>query len=320
MEQFCNTAFLRLVLLFTVAIQLSVTSTVGLPQRLGDYDGDEQPTVMDITRAVSHLGGVLVLPPPLLPVGDVNQDGAIDENDLQLIVAAVRDGGALPAMADTDNDGIPNVIEPLLGLDPTKRDTDSNGIIDGDEDLDADGLLNGFEVARRSSPLLTDSDGDGWLDEAEFAGFSDPIDPESRPRMHVASRPPVKVIATAPLPVSAGPLAFGTVAASPPVKVVLPSHGLPGEVLTGFVAARPQVSVVLPSATEDLPIALGSYLAAPPVRIVLPSLSVVGESLSGFNLARPPVRVVLTAPSATTDTAPGSHLARPPVTVQIENE
>jgi len=78
---------------------------------------------------------------------------------------------------DTDNDGIPDGIESLLGLNykvsdsdgdglddyfeyclcdlnPLSKDTDGDGIPDGKEDADEDGLLNELEYINKSLKYL----------------------------------------------------------------------------------------------------------------------------------------------------------------------
>ena len=64
-------------------------------------------------------------------------------------------GGALPAASpgggvttnysparDEDDDGLNDVQEAFFGTDPNNPDTDGNGILDGDEDFDHDGIPN----------------------------------------------------------------------------------------------------------------------------------------------------------------------------------
>ena len=68
---------------------------------------------------------------------------------------------------DTDNDGLENKMEPLLGTDPNNPDSDGDGLLDGEEfgtqedatftnpmnaDTDNDGVNDGNEVARGTSP------------------------------------------------------------------------------------------------------------------------------------------------------------------------
>ena len=70
--------------------------------------------------------------------------------------------------ADTDGDVLSDSYEVLyLGTDPLKADTDDNGINDGDEDFDNDGLTNAQECELGTDPNTADTDGDGLNDGAE---------------------------------------------------------------------------------------------------------------------------------------------------------
>ena len=92
---------------------------------------------------------------------------------------------------DVDMDGLPDQLEPLLGLDPTKRDSNNNGIPDGQEDYDHDGLPNALEIAFGRNPASADSNGngipdaqedddlDGLFDQQEFLAGADPRNPDS---------------------------------------------------------------------------------------------------------------------------------------------
>lgn len=88
---------------------------------------------------------------------------------------------------DDDSDGMPNLDEVVLGLDPHNKDSDGDGVSDGldvfpsvstewgdidgdgigdntDDDIDGDGLSNSDEILYGTSPTNPDSDGDGSLD------------------------------------------------------------------------------------------------------------------------------------------------------------
>lgn len=82
---------------------------------------------------------------------------------------------------DTDGDGLDDYYElMILGTDPTLVDTDENGIADGDEDFDEDGLINYEEYNRNTNPWNPDSDADSLLDGDEVNIYhTDPLDKDS---------------------------------------------------------------------------------------------------------------------------------------------
>ena len=70
--------------------------------------------------------------------------------------------------SDTDGDGLSDFIELYsLILEPLSTDTDGNGVLDGDEDLDGDGLTNIEESAIGTNIIYVDTDGDGLSDYDE---------------------------------------------------------------------------------------------------------------------------------------------------------
>lgn len=69
---------------------------------------------------------------------------------------------------DTDGDGLSDYIEIfIIGSEPTIIDTDQNGINDGDEDADQDGLSNLSEVEIGTDLIKIDTDSDGLSDYEE---------------------------------------------------------------------------------------------------------------------------------------------------------
>ncbi|ADU23853.1 amidase domain-containing protein [Ruminococcus albus] len=86
--------------------------------------------------------------------------------------------GTKPYEADTDGDLLPDGYEVLsLGTDPLKIDTDNNGVSDYDEDYDEDGLSNGREYEIGTRPYADDTDGDNLKDGEEGDKYyTDPLE------------------------------------------------------------------------------------------------------------------------------------------------
>ena len=110
-------------------------------------------------------------------VEDKDEDGlgdtGVTDKDPEDGEADITDG---PLTNDTDNDGIPDAVDPDIdgdgvnnsdekaaGTDPYKKDTDGNGVEDGDEDTDGDGKPNKDE-SNPDEDKTTDKDGDGIPD------------------------------------------------------------------------------------------------------------------------------------------------------------
>ena len=71
-------------------------------------------------------------------------------------VASWPYSGSDPHGADFDGDGLSNIFELMFGLDPLDKDTDGDGILDGEEELDEDGALNTSEYLAGSNPKVKD--------------------------------------------------------------------------------------------------------------------------------------------------------------------
>lgn len=129
--------------------------------------------------------------PPLPPFAaaqitidlDSDDDGLLDGEEFLI--------GTDPDDPDTDDDGLTDAEEVLtFGTDPLDPDTDGDGLTDGDEvlnvgtdpldaDTDDDFLTDGCEVlgANATDPLDDDSDDDGLLDGEEDTNQNCALDP-----------------------------------------------------------------------------------------------------------------------------------------------
>ena len=88
---------------------------------------------------------------------------------------------------DDDNDGLTGEREVVIGSDPFNEDSDSDGLLDGDEvnthgtdplllDTDNDGLMDSVELEQHDTdPNLADTDLDGLSDGVEVTGGTDPL-------------------------------------------------------------------------------------------------------------------------------------------------
>ncbi len=287
-----------------------------IPQKMGDLDGDGQPTVLDMTLLVGYLPDTNSLAPEVAVFADVNRDGVINSNDIPALADAILGRASLLPALDTDGDGIPDVLEPLMGLDPTKPDSDANGTPDGQEDSDQDSLSNAHELLLGTDPSNHDTDGDGWWDEAEMTVGSDALDPTSRPFIMAVSSPQVSLV----LPANEGPggLANNTVVAMPPVALVLPADQGPEGLALNTTVAQPPVALVLPWNTGTGGLTNNTVVAQPPVAILLPwDIGADGLSLN-TSVALPPVALMLPADQGPGGLTNNTVIAQPPVRIELD--
>ena len=97
---------------------------------------------------------------------DADGDGLTDVREAEL--------GLDPNSPDSDRDGIPDGVEIEAGYDPLQRDSDSDGLNDADEDENRNGVLDPGET----DPTRGDTDGGGIPDLDEVRDASqNPTDP-----------------------------------------------------------------------------------------------------------------------------------------------
>jgi hypothetical protein len=105
---------------------------------------------------ISHIGF-----DPLIP------DNYVDEDGDGLRTAEEITAGTNPRLVDTDTDGLEDGLEVLLSLSPLTADSNQNGVLDGGEDFDGDGLSNLSEFNKRTNLTKVDTDGDGVTDASD---------------------------------------------------------------------------------------------------------------------------------------------------------
>jgi hypothetical protein len=287
-----------------------------IPRLMGDLDGDGQATVLDLTLLIGYLRDTNSLPPQVAVFGDVNLDSTVTSNDIPSLVDAIMGRAPLPLALDADRDGIPDVLEPLMALDPNKPDSDSDGTPDGQEDTDMDGLSNAYELLVGTNPYSQDTDGDGWWDEAEMTTGSDPLDPKSRPFVMAVSSPQVSLVL--PANQGAGGLNNNTVVATPSVSLVLPADQGPEGLALNTTVAQPPVSLVLPWDTGADGLTNNTVVALPPVALVLPADQGAQGLALNTTVAQPPVALVLPADQGAGGLTNNTMIAQPPVQIRLD--
>jgi hypothetical protein len=73
-------------------------AAIAPPQSLGDLDGDGQLTVLDLVRLINHVNRTVPLVPPLDLYADLNQDGFVNDTDVQLLANVILGVNATPAV------------------------------------------------------------------------------------------------------------------------------------------------------------------------------------------------------------------------------
>ncbi len=109
-------------------------------------------------------------------LADTDGDGAPDGVEVVFDGTDPLDPASVVVDTDPDGDGLATVDELVAGTDPTRADSDGDGIIDSAEaygDLDADGLFGYEETIFGSDPDNPDTNGDGILDIDEALADSD---------------------------------------------------------------------------------------------------------------------------------------------------
>ncbi len=110
---------------------------------------------------------------------DANCNGAMEEGE-----GDPNDPADDADFVDTDDDGLLDIDEAVLGTDPSDADTDDDGLLDGQEgtgDADGDGIPDVLEP---------DADGDGLLDGQEAGLTGSDIGLDTHPGVFVSDADP----------------------------------------------------------------------------------------------------------------------------------
>lgn len=193
--------------------------------------------------------------------------------------------GILDGQEDPDGDRLPTAWELVFGYDPRLHDTDGNGVNDEDEDPDADGVSNRVEAARALNPRSPDSDADGWDDNGELVEGTDPLNADSTPRLQVVTVSASFLNAVAQPAVPGTTLTVGSFAASYLNAIpTTPPQGLPSSVsstIASYLNAVAQAPA--PGTVVSVPSLNVSYLNSLP-KAPAPGTEIKMPSLSASYL------------------------------------
>ena len=233
-----------------------------------------------------------------------------------------------PECIDTDGDCLSDSLEVSIGLTPTDPDTNGNGISDGAEDSDEDGLSNCAEAALGTDATVADTDDDGLTDLEEIGLLTDPVSADTDGD-HVSDGEEFFH--------GTDPFSTDTDRDGWSDEAEINGNGDPLNRDIGIqsiMTANPTVTVVLPqlgSGEGDFNelVAKGSFVVAPPVTVVAPNIGVLADGVgnlitNGSFVATPPVTVVapnvgVLADSVGNVITNGSFVALPPITVVAPN-
>ena len=154
----------------------------------GDFDLNNVVNMLDAVYFIGWINFPYTGLYPMVYNGnkDFNHDKRIDMLDAVYFIGWVNfsytglytiDWEEVDFTTDTDGDGLPDMYEINIKLNPNKQDTDDDGILDSDEDPDGDNLTNIQEYRRETDPLNKDTDGDGLTDGSEE--YTDPLNPDT---------------------------------------------------------------------------------------------------------------------------------------------
>jgi hypothetical protein len=131
------------------------------------------PSILGTLVALAlSVAPLLAAPPVANAATDTDHDGLPDTweryHSLTSPTRADTNRNGIPdGREDPDHDGLTNRQEYVAGLNPRRADTDRDGIPDGREDTDHDGLRTSFEFLAGTSPRRADSNGNGRPDGRE---------------------------------------------------------------------------------------------------------------------------------------------------------
>ena len=136
---------------------------------VGWYIDSKYSASFDFTKPINSSCTIFARWVDIVDTTDTDGDGLTDPYE--------EFYGTNASLIDTDGDGLSDYIEiVVINYNPLSKDTDNDGVLDGQEDFDDDGIDNKSEIDLGTDPSLKDTDGDGLDDSAEIDTYkTDPV-------------------------------------------------------------------------------------------------------------------------------------------------
>lgn len=194
---------------FTGNIQITNNTDKTLEDWLLEFDFEREITEIWNGVIEKHEGNHYVVrnaeynsniaPGECVSIGIKGRDGESGDEPINFALYSYTSYDGMSMEIDTDNDGMVDGVESILGLNykvedtdgdglsdyfeyalcdlnPLVKDTDGDGVLDGDEDSDEDGLSNSLEYYHNTNSLVKDTDNDGLIDFEEVViYFTNPL-------------------------------------------------------------------------------------------------------------------------------------------------
>jgi VWFA-related protein len=173
---------------FTIGLGKSVNA--GILRSIAEQTGGlyyESPDSSDLESIYRSISTVLKNQ-YILTFDSSYRDGRSHQLTIMAIDGALfgSDEETFTVCLDSDNDGLIDEVEAGSSTNPNDADTDDDGILDGMEDADHDGVLDAGE----SDPRNADSDRDGIQDGTEIGRTSADIGPGTDPGFFIPDADP----------------------------------------------------------------------------------------------------------------------------------
>ncbi len=153
----------------------------GLPETLGDVDGDKKLSLEDVLLAGQATSGIVTLAAEKLRSADINRDGNVNATDVALMQRAVLRGETLPR-ALLDSRGRPGAVVAMISPELLSTTATVNVRVDGQDTPQLLRTVRGYatfvvpdSVAKTATPAVVELLIDGAVKDRFSLSILDPV-------------------------------------------------------------------------------------------------------------------------------------------------